>query len=223
MTHAPAPARRRPTAIIADDHAIVRSGLKSALETPGVAAQDGVEVVAEAAHGVDAIAAVRKWRPDLLLLDVAMPMAGGAEVAIEARRWSPETKLVIFTGISAIGKISELIELGVDGLFPKSAENAEMFAHLPAILDGRRCIAPAFERLLEAEFRPSRLTARERQVLNQVITGASNAEIAERLGISPKTVDRHRTSMMSKLDVHSAAELITYALREQLIDPVTDL
>ena len=218
-----APSLRRPTAILADDHEIVRSGLRSALEAPGADGRDGFEIVAEVANGVEAIAALRKHRPDVLFLDVAMPMAGGAEVLIEARRWSADTKVVVFTGISSIGKLSELIQIGVDGLFPKAGSNVEMLSKLPLILSGQRHIADCFHAELERAPKASPLTDRERQVLNLVISGASNPEIAERLGLSPKTVDRHRTSMMRKLDVHSAAQLIAYALREKLIDPAADL
>lgn len=182
----------------------------------------GCAVVAEAQNGLEAIAALRKWRPDLLLLDVAMPLAGGAEVLVEARRWSPETKVVILTGVSAAGKIRELWGLGVDGLFPKNGATDEMLAAIPAILGGRRVVAETLKSVAQSDA-PSRLTDRERQVLHLIIGGAGNKEIAERLGVSPKTVDRHRTTLMSKLDVHSVAELIAYALRERLIDPAEGL
>ncbi|MEO0762590.1 MAG: response regulator transcription factor, partial [Pseudomonadota bacterium] len=127
-------------AVIADDHAIVRDGLRGALETPGLVTQDGITVVATASNGLEAIAAVRQHRPQLLLLDVQMPHAGGVEVLFETRRWSPETRIVVLTGVSAVGKISELVSSGVDGLFSKAEDNAELYEALARILNGRRVI-----------------------------------------------------------------------------------
>ena len=124
--------------------------------------------MAEAENGLEAIAAVRQHQPDLLLLDVSMPMAGGVEVLVEARRWSKETKVVVFTGISAVGLISELVEGGVDGLFSKASSNEEMYAQLPTILRGGRHIAERFMTILDETPKPSALTARERQTLNMV-------------------------------------------------------
>lgn len=210
-------------AVIADDHAIVRAGLRTALETPGMVETDGIAVVAEAADGLQAIAAVRQHRPHLLLLDVQMPHAGGLEVLLEARRWSPDTRIVILTGVMSVGKISELVSSGVDGLFSKGEENTELYRQLPNILRGRRHIAASLVAMLEDAPKVPDLTARERQALNLIVSGQSNKEIAETLGISAKTVDRHRTSLMQKLDVHSVAQLIAYALREGLIDPAGGL
>jgi len=209
--------------IIADDHAIVRAGLKAALETEGLIDVRNIRVVAEAEDGVEAIAAVRQHRPDLLLLDVQMPHAGGSEVALEIRRWSPDTKIIVLTGISAIGKLSELIDLGVDGLFSKATSNDELYAAIPKILRGGRHISSHIVTQLENAPKITPLTERERQMLNQVAMGRSNKEIAETLGISVKTVDRHRTNMMQKLDVHSVAQLIAFALKEGLIDPSSEL
>lgn len=214
---------RKFTCVIADDHAIVRSGLRAALEAKGLIEEDGIEVVGEAANGLEAIAAVRQHRPDLMLLDVQMPMAGGTEVLLEARRWSPETKIVVLTGISAVGKLSELVEIGVDGLFSKATNNDALYAALPKVLRGSRQIAGHITRLLEETPQISPLTDRERQCLNLIVAGRSNKEIADLLGISAKTVDRHRTSLMQKLDVHSVAQLIALALREGLIDPSSEL
>lgn len=210
-------------AVIADDHAIVRAGLRTALETPGMVETDGIAVVAEAADGLQAIAAVRQHRPHLLLLDVQMPHAGGLEVLLEARRWSPDTRIVILTGVMSVGKISELVSSGVDGLFSKGEDNTELYRQLPNILRGRRHIAASLVAMLEDAPEVPDLTARERQALNLIVSGQSNKEIAETLGISAKTVDRHRTSLMQKLDVHSVAQLIAYALREGLIDPAGGL
>jgi len=209
--------------VIADDHAIVRSGLRTAMETPGLIEQDGIEVVGEAANGLEAIAAVRRLRPHLLLLDVQMPHAGGIEVLLEARRWSPGTRIVVLTGISAPGKLAELVDAGVDGLFSKSTSNDELYAALPKIQRGGRKVSDHVIALLEDAPRISPLTDRERQILNLVVAGRSNKEMAEILGISVKTIDRHRTSMMQKLDVHSVAQLIAVALREGLIDSSAEL
>lgn len=215
--------RERYHAVIADDHAIVRAGLKDALEKPGLIENDGLVVVDEAGDGLQAIAAIRRHRPDLLLLDVSMPLAGGVEVLVECRRWSPDTKVVVLTGISAVGLITDLIQSGVDGLFSKASSNEEMYEKLPGILRGQRFIASVFLDLLEDSPKPSLLTDRERQTLNMIISGRSNKEIAEGLGISIKTVDKHRTSLMQKLKVRSVPQLMALALKEGLIDPSIEL
>lgn len=215
--------RDRYYAVIADDHAIVRAGLKDALEKPGLIENEGIEVVAEAGNGLAAIAEVRQHRPDLLLLDVSMPMAGGVEVLIETRRWSPDTKVVVLTGISAVGLISDLIEAGVDGLFSKASSNDELYEKLPLILRGQRHISVPFLAILEESPKPALLTGRERQTLNMIISGRSNKEIAHGLGISIKTVDKHRTSLMKKLKVHSVPQLMALALKEGMIDPSQEL
>jgi len=210
-------------AIIADDHAIVRAGLKDALEKPGLIEPDGMHVVAEAGDGLSAIAEVRKHRPDLLLLDVSMPMAGGVEVLVEARRWSKDTRVVVLTGISAVGLVSDLVEAGVDGLFSKASDNTEFYEKLPGIMRGQRHISEYFLEILQETPKPPVLTDRERQTLNMILAGRSNKEIAEGFGISIKTVDKHRTSLMQKLKVHSVPQLIARALKEGLIDPSKEL
>lgn len=209
--------------MIADDHAIVRAGLRTALQSPGLIEPDGIEVVGEAANGLEAISSVRTLRPDLLLLDVQMPHAGGVEVLLEARRWSPDTRIVVLTGISAVGKLAELVDVGVDGLFSKATSNDELYEALPGILRGSRRISKHIIGMLEDAPSISPLTDRERQTLNLIVSGRSNKEMAGILGISVKTIDRHRTSMMQKLDVHSVAQLVAVALKEGLIDPSAEL
>lgn len=210
-------------AVVADDHAIVRSGLRAALETPGQIEHSGIDVLGEAENGLEAIALARQHKPDLLLLDVQMPLAGGVEVVIEVRRWSPDTKVVVLTGVTAIGMISALVETGVDGLFSKGDDNQELYMRLPSILRGQRYIAQRFVAALKEKPKGALLTGRERQMLNMILGGHSNKEIAGILGISAKTVDKHRTSMMQKLDVHSVPQLMAFALREGLVDPASEL
>ncbi len=211
--------RGRYYAVVADDHAIVRSGLRAALEEPGLIEPDGIEVLGEAENGLEAIAQTRSHKPDLLLLDVQMPLAGGTEVLVEVRRWSPDTKIVVLTGVSALGVLSGLVDAGVNGLFSKGADNQELYRRLPGILRGQNHIADRFVAALRDAPMSEALTGRERQILNMILSGQSNKEIAPALGISAKTVDKHRTSMMQKLGVHSVAQLMAYALREGLIDP----
>ncbi|KWV91077.1 response regulator transcription factor [Erythrobacter sp. YT30] len=207
------------SAVIADDHAIIRDALTSSLGNEDALQGARIEIVEAVNNGIDAIVAVRKHRPGLLMLDVTMPHAGGTEVLLEARRWSPETRVIIFTGIEARGKIAELVEIGADGVFCKADDMGEVIRAIPRILEGGRIVCSRFTRLLEDGVDLEPLTDRERQVLSQVVTGRTNREIGEALGISIKTVDRHRTSVMGKTGSRNAAELIAHALREGLIDP----
>jgi len=207
------------SAVIADDHAIIRDALSAALRDEDALQGQKVEIVGTADNGIEAIVAVRQHRPNLLMLDVTMPHAGGTEVLLEARRWSPETRVIIFTGIDARGKIAELVDIGADGVFCKGDDMGEVIRAIPRILEGARIVCSRFTRMLEEAGDLEPLTDRERQVLSQVVRGRTNREIGEALGISAKTVDRHRTSVMGKTGSRNAAELIAHALREGLIDP----
>lgn len=198
--------------VIADDHAIVRDALRDLLCSFG-----SVEIVAEACHGIEALAAVKTEQPDLLLLDIAMPFVGGLEIIEEIRQWSPRTRIAVFTGVQSGGVIGELQRLGVQGIVLKGASSREMQHGMQQLLAGERFFCSGARSLASATESLANLTARERQVLQQVVSGASNAAIAERFNISPKTVDNHRTNLMRKLDVHSVGGLIQIALREGLI------
>ncbi len=207
------------TAIIADDHEIVRQGLRTAVETPGIVEKNGIKIVAETENGIDTIAEVKIHKPDLLLLDIAMPFADGSEVVPEIKRWSRDTRIVILTGNNNGGMVCNLIDNGVDGMFFKGASLDELYRQLPLILRGGRFIAEPFVKAMQQQSASQSLTPRERQILNMIVAGKTNKEIAEVLFISPKTVDKHRTSLMTKLNVHSLVELLAFSLREGLIDP----
>lgn len=200
------------TAVIADDHAILRHGLRTLLERV-----EGVTVVGEAEDGLQAIAETRRLRPSLLLLDQAMPLAQGLDVLVEVRRWSPATKVAMLTGLTGHGLLRALIAAGVDGLFLKRGDDADLIKAIPRILRGERVIADEVRRRL-AEAAPVELTQRELQILSMLASGSSNVDIANRLHISRKTVDNHRTNLMRKLGVHSIVELVAHAVREGLID-----
>jgi len=200
-------------AVIADDHAIVRGATRQIMnELPAV------DVVAEAADGIEAIAAVKKHRPDLLVLDTAMLLARGVEVFADARRWSPETRVALLTGFNAAGVLADWLDAGVDGLLLKSDPPEQMKACFESWLGGSNFVSKEVAVLLKAAGPRPDLTHREREVLTLIASGNANTAIADRLSISPKTVEKHRASLMAKLQVHSVAELLVYALKEGLLD-----
>lgn len=201
-----------PTAVIADDHAMIRQGIAQILTSAGV------DVVAEASNGLEAIALVRKHQPTLLTLDIAMPYSRGIEVFGEARRWSPDTRIIVFSGMTSEGLLSELATAGAEAIFLKREEIAAFTAAIPDILAGRSLLGPGVAEILAAAAKREQLTAREKQILSLVAQGLGNRDIAERLGVSAKTVDNHRTNLMRKVQAHSVAELIAYAVREGLMD-----
>ena len=204
---------RMRSVVIADDHALVRRGLRDV-----VSKVKGLSVVAEAADGLEAIVLCKAERPFLLTLDSGMPLARGVEVYAEVRRWSPETRIIVVTGFTSAGHLQDWIDNGVDGLFLKSCDPDLLVGGVAQVVDGKQAISPAVTAIIgQASDRPA-LSGRERQILNLVADGHTNVVIGERLGISPKTVDNHRTRIMRKLDVHSIGQLIAYALREGLLD-----
>ncbi|WP_121068128.1 response regulator [Chachezhania antarctica] len=202
----------RPTAVIADDHAMIRQGIRQILTSAGV------DVVAEAADGLEAIAMVRSHRPALLMLDIAMPYSRGIEVFGEARRWAPDTRIVVFSGLTSTSLLGQLADAGADGIFLKREELIAFSDAIPRILDGQQVMGPGVADLIATSEEQASLTAREQQILSLVAQGLNNREIAERLGVSAKTVDNHRTNLMRKVEAHSVAELLAYAVREGLLD-----
>lgn len=204
--------------VVADDHEIVRTALRQMLQEAQQSHGLRFDLVAEAVNGLEAIAAVKAERPELLLLDLAMPLAGGVEIIHDVRRWHPPIRIVGLTGVTAGGLLANAVEMGVDALISKTSSMDVLLDRLPLILGGGRFIDPELATLIEQGQQAANLTDRERQILNMVVAGKSNKEIAALLNISPKTVDKHRSSMMQKLDVHSVAQLMARALKDGLID-----
>lgn len=201
------------TVVIADDHAVTVDGMRAAIE--GMAE---IDVVGTAANGIEAIALVKKFRPDAALLDFSMPGANGHEVFVEARRWSPQTRFAVITGLSVPARFRELVDAGIAGIFLKNMEPDEICAGLRRILAGETVYSDDARAALDGMSRAESLTAREFEVLQGIARGHSNGQIADGLSVSPKTVDSHRTSLMRKMGVHSTATLLVMAMRNGLID-----
>jgi len=204
--------------VIADDHGLVRSALGEILTKI-----EGVEIVGEADNGIEAITLAKSLKPDLLTLDSGMPLARGMEVYGEVRRWVPDVRIAVVTGFTAVGQLADWVAAGVDGLFLKTCPPEELSDGFSLILKGGTYYSKSVTKTLEGASEKPVLTMRERQILHMIADGCSNAEIATQLSISPKTVDNHRTRMMSKLEVHSIAQLLAYALKEGLLDQNSQL
>lgn len=201
--------------ILADDHVMVRQGVKTLLSS-----EAGFEIVAEAASGVELIAAAKRHQPDLVISDIAMPYGSGLETVTEVARWAPEAKIILLTGLVSRGLLTRAVQGGVDGVFLKSDAPETFLAGVRSVLAGERVVSDQVTRLYADSSRFSQLTTRELQVLYGLANGQTNTAIADQLGISPKTVDKHRTALMRKLGVNSLAQVLAIALREGLLDTV---
>lgn len=203
------PASGQRTVVLADDHMIVRQAFRTIL-----ADIPQTQIVAEANDGLEAITLTKALMPDFLTLDSDMPLARGMEVFVEARRWSPKTRICLVTGVTAKGHLAEWIAAGVDGIAFKTCPTEDIRKCFSHVLQGGSNFTPSVLRVMDTlEPRPD-ITPRERQVLHLIAEGNTNAEIAAKLSLSPKTVDNHRTKLMAKLGVHSMAQLLSHALRE---------
>ena len=185
--------------IIADDHEMTVAGMRMAIE-----AIPDFEVIAQTNCGLDVIALCKRHHPDIVVLDMMMPGASGLEAAI-------------VTGSTAPGLLRTLDEAGVDGLFIKNTPVDRICDGLVRIARGERVISQTAMDQIDDETRHESLSPRELEVLQGIVNGLTNGGIADRLAISPKTVDKHRTSLMRKLDVRSSAALVMRAVREGLI------
>jgi len=201
------------TVVIADDHPFTVDGMESVIN--GVV---DLEVVGTAPNGIEAIAMIKRLKPDCALLDLSMPGANGLEAFLEAKRWSPDTRFVIITGISAASLFKQLYDAGIDGLFVKNSPPEEISAGVSRIANGMRVISPKAQAIIDESEQKQNLSAREIQVLQGLARGQNNKQIANALGISPKTIDTHRTTLLRKMNVNSTAALLVLAMRSGLID-----
>ena len=197
--------------LVADDHAIVRTGIRHVLE-----GEPGFEVVGEAATGAEALALAERLRPDVAVLDLSMPGGSGLWVAAELRRLAPETHILILSMHDNTEYVMESLRAGAHGYLLKDAAATELRGAIRAVRRGESFFSPAIAGRLGAVLRGE---PGERQVLVGVAQGRTNREIALELGISHRTVETHRESLMRKLGVRTVAGLTRLALEAGLIGP----
>jgi DNA-binding NarL/FixJ family response regulator len=209
--------------VLAEDHAILREGLRALLS-----AEPSMEIVCEAEDGRDALRCVASHTPDLILIDLAMPKMNGLEAIREIRRHHGGTKILVLTVHRSEEYVHAALEAGADGYVLKDSTHAELLMAIRHVLSGRRYLGPgASEMVIEGylEGRKSlgrksvldTLTQRERETLKLIAEGYRNREIADFLCISVKTVEKHRGSLMRKLNLHNSAALTAFAMEKGLL------
>lgn len=211
------------TAIIADDHEIVRHGLRGILEHDGTC-----RIVAEAADGLSAAQLVEKHKPSLLILDLNMPRVHGLEVLRQVRTSSPHTRVMVLSMHNDEPYVIEALRAGAMAYILKGSESQDISRALKEVLAGRRFLSAtlsewAINALVTKPADESdplhNLTQRERMVLQLAAEGLSNAEVAEKLFISPRTAETHRTNLLRKLGLQNQTDLVRFAIRKGLISP----
>jgi two-component system response regulator NreC len=205
--------------ILADDHLLVRQGLRMVLE------KENIEVLGEASDGLEAIRLIQELLPDIAVLDLDMPGRDGLSVLREAARLSPQTRAIILTRHMEEPYAVEALRIGARGYVLKTQASTDLVAAIRHVDRGEVYLSPKISKavvqayLTNSEGPTGQLSVRERQVLQLVGEGHSTKKIASLLGISAKTVDTHRTKVMEKLDIHQTAGLVRYAIRHGLLEP----
>ena len=215
------------TIVLADDHQVVRQGLRLLIE-----AEPGFTVVGEAADGLQAIDLSERLAPNVLVVDLIMPGLGGLDVARRCRQRSPKTRVVVLSMHGSDAYVLEALRNGASAYVLKGCSAAELLLAIREAAEGRRYLSPPLsEKAIETYLQKASdtevdvydtLTPREREVLHLAAEGLSSAAMAERLGISPRTAETHRSHVMGKLGLHSRIELIRFALKRGLLPPGPD-
>jgi DNA-binding NarL/FixJ family response regulator len=210
--------------LLADDHTILRAGLRMMLN-----AQPDIEVVGEASDGRQAIAEAQRLEPEVILMDITMPECNGIEATRQVKRLLPDVRVLVLTMHENEEYLFQVLRAGASGYMLKEAADTELISAIRVVSAGRFYLSPSAQTMMVSDYlqrvrtgeeRDSygALTEREREILKLVAEGYTNNQIAERLFISPKTVDTHRTHIMDKLNLHSRAELVKYAMRRGLLE-----
>ena len=198
--------------LIVEDHNVVRQGLVALLNVV-----EGLEVVGEAADGVEAIAEYRKSRPDITLVDLRLPKLSGVEVIQRIRMEAPHARLIVLTTYDGDEDIYRALKAGAKGYLLKGMTTEELIATIREVHAGRAHIPPAIAEKLAERMGTEDLTPREADVLEQIVNGKSNKEIATELAISEATVKTHINSLLSKLGVTDRTQAATAAIRRGIV------
>jgi DNA-binding NarL/FixJ family response regulator len=201
------------TCVVADDHPAVLEAVAEFL------AQGGIEVVARARHGEEALEKIEQWHPQVALVDVRMPKLGGIELARRANRSVPETGIVLYTGYGDRAQLTEALDAGVRGFVLKEAPMDDLLRALRTVAAGGTYVDPVLAGALASSMsqQAPQLTQRERDVLRLLADGLANEEIGKQLFISAETVRTHIRKAMDKLDADTRTQAVARALRDQLI------
>ncbi len=209
--------------LLADDHTIVRQGLRKILEE-----NRDWQVVGEAGNGRDAVRLALELQPEVAILDIGMPLLNGIEAARQIARRLPDTKILILSMHADEAYIIQALEAGAKGYLLKDTADADLLGAVTAVIRGKSFFSPAVARVMLDDYvrrlrdrgivdRYDTLSEREREIFQLIAEGKTNKEIAEILGVSPSTIETHRGHIMEKLDVHSAVEMVLYAVRKGII------
>ncbi|HLH20779.1 MAG TPA: response regulator transcription factor [Bryobacteraceae bacterium] len=210
---------RRIRILLADDHAVVRQGFKMIL-----GAQPEMEIVGEAGNGREAVEAAEKLRPDVVVMDVAMPELNGIEATRRIVQSSPHTRILALSMHKDAVYVREVLRAGARGYLLKDAPAGDLLSAVRAVASGEGYLSPAVSNAVLDDYRRhvtnpiDLLTSREREVLQMLAEGKTNKEIAGVLNLSVYTVDAHRGRIMEKLNLHSINELVRFAVRNGLVD-----
>jgi DNA-binding NarL/FixJ family response regulator len=208
--------------LLADDHTLVRQGLRKVLEE-----QPDWQVVAEAGDGREAVRQAEMQRPDVAIIDVAMPLLNGIETTRQIARRSPGTRVLVLSMYADEAYVTQMLAAGASGYLLKDSADVDLFEAVSAVAQGTSFFSPAIAGLMQHDDawprrdrnldRYETLSDREREIFQLVAECKTNKEIAALLFISPSTVETHRARIMDKLDLHSAAEIALYAVRRGII------
>lgn len=208
--------------VLADDHDVVRQGLKALLDT-----EPDLFIRGEAKDGLGALQLVESLKPDILILDLMMPGLNGLEVTRQVGKLSPTTRIIILSMHAGEAYVLEALRNGATGYVLKDSGADELVEAIHEVMEGHRYLSsPLSERAIDLYIQQAQdvpvdsyqtLTTREREVLQLAAEGNTNAEIADMLSISPRTAETHRANMMRKLNLHSSTDLIRYALQRGII------
>ena len=213
------------TVLLAEDHQIVREGFRSLLEH-----EDDIEVVGEAETGRQAVQLTRELRPAVVVMDIAMPLLNGLEATRQIRKNFPDTRVLILSAHSDDAYVEQVAMLGAAGFLLKQSSSHVLAKAIREVQKGKTFFSTAVakrasgrdrnhrKRAREPKRRTNRLSSREVEVLQLIAEGKPNKQVAAELGVSFKTVDKHRQNLMTKLDIHDVAGLTRYAIAEGIIE-----
>lgn len=209
--------------LIVDDHALMRNGLEAMLES-----EPNFEVVGVAADGMAAIRSVAELQPDIILMDLTMPRTSGIDAIVQIKRQYPHIKIIALTFHKEDKYIHATLEAGADAYVLKDDSRTELFSALGNVISGKNYLSPSIVDKVVAGYlsggdlsasEPSWeiLTRREREVIKLIAEGKRTREIAVYLSLSPKTIEKHRTNLMRKLDLHNVSEVTVYAIKNGFV------